>query len=64
VGELLAREVNAMTFRKDSPRFKQAVDEALTAMIEDGTLSAISQRWLGGLDMAAELANLPADQNR
>jgi L-cystine transport system substrate-binding protein len=64
VGELLAREVNAMTFRKDSPRFKQAVDEALTAMIEDGTLSAISQRWLGGLDMATELAKLPADQNR
>jgi L-cystine transport system substrate-binding protein len=64
VGELLAREVNAMTFRKDSPRLKQAVDEALTAMIEDGTLSAISQRWLGGLDMATELAKLPADQNR
>ncbi|TQM09849.1 transporter substrate-binding domain-containing protein [Pseudonocardia kunmingensis] len=63
-GELLEREVNAMTFQKDSPRFKQAVDEALAAMIEDGTLTRLSERWLGGLDMAAELAKLPADQNR
>ncbi|MHA6631435.1 transporter substrate-binding domain-containing protein [Pseudonocardia sichuanensis] len=63
-GELLEREVNAMTFQKDSPRFKQAVDEALAAMIDDGTLTRLSERWLGGLDMAAELAKLPVDQNR
>jgi cystine transport system substrate-binding protein len=63
-GVLLEREVNGMSFQKGSPRFKQAVDEALAAMIDDGTLSAISRRWLGGLDMAAELAKLPADQNR
>ena len=63
-GELLEREVNGMSFQKDSPRFKQAVDGALAAMIDDGTLTRISERWLGGLDMAAELAKLPADQNR
>ncbi|MGH3777725.1 MAG: transporter substrate-binding domain-containing protein [Pseudonocardiaceae bacterium] len=63
-GELLEREVNGMSFRKDSPRLKQAVDEALAAMIDDGTLSEISRRWLGGLDMAAELRLLPAEQNR
>jgi cystine transport system substrate-binding protein len=64
VGELLELEVNGMTFRKDSPRFKQAVDEAIGQMIEDGTLSQISQRWLGGLDMATELAKLPPEQSR
>ncbi|OZM79984.1 transporter substrate-binding domain-containing protein [Pseudonocardia sp. MH-G8] len=63
-GELLEREVNAMTFHKDSPRFKQAVDDALASMIDDGTLTRLSERWLGGLDMAAELAKLPVDQNR
>lgn len=63
-GELLEREVNGMTFAKGSPRFKQAVDQALNTMIDDGTLSEISRRWLGGLDMAAELRQLPAEQNR
>lgn len=63
-GELLEREVNGMTFAKDSPEFKQAVDEALAAMIDDGTLTEISARWLGGLDMAEQLRQLPADQNR
>lgn len=62
VDGLLEREINGMSFKKDSPRFKQAVDQALTAMIDDGTLSQISRRWLGGLDMAAELRQLP--QNR
>lgn len=64
VNGLLEREINGMSFKKDSPRFKQAVDGALAAMIDDGTLTAISNRWLGGLDMAAELRQLPADQNR
>lgn len=63
-GELLEREVNGMSFAQGSPRFKQAVDEALTAMIDDGTLTEISQRWLGGEDMAAQLRALPADLNR
>lgn len=63
-GELLETEINAMTFAKGSPQFKQAVDEAIAAMIEDGTLTEISNRWLGGLDMAAELQALPPEQNR
>jgi len=59
VGGLLEREINGMSFKKDSPRLKQAVDKTLAAMIDDGTLSAISRRWLGGLDMAAELRQVP-----
>ncbi|OUC99110.1 transporter substrate-binding domain-containing protein [Streptosporangium minutum] len=62
VGPVLRRYVLAMSFRKGSPAFKRAVDGAVGDMIGDGTLSAISRRWLGGVDMAAELRGLPADQ--
>ncbi|WP_239015674.1 transporter substrate-binding domain-containing protein [Streptomyces sp. CdTB01] len=61
-GALLETEVNGMTFRKGQKDFKQKVDKALGNMIDDGTLSAISRRWLGGLDMARELRNVPAQQ--
>ncbi|WP_245237020.1 transporter substrate-binding domain-containing protein [Streptomyces iakyrus] len=61
-GALLETEVNGMTFRKGQQDLKGKVDKALNDMIGDGTLSAISRRWLGGLDMAAELRKLPADQ--
>ncbi|TMR95744.1 transporter substrate-binding domain-containing protein [Nonomuraea basaltis] len=54
-GPLLESEVNGISFAKGSTAFKQAVDKALGDMIADGTLSAISKKWLGGLDMAAEL---------
>ena len=54
----IEREVNAMSFKKGEPAFKAAVDRALTEMITDGSLSRISQKWLGGLDMAEELKAL------
>jgi cystine transport system substrate-binding protein len=60
-GPLLETEVNGMSFRRGEEAFKEAVDEALGDMIEDGTLSEISRRWLGGLDMAEELSTLPAN---
>lgn len=59
VGPLLEKEVNGMSFRKGSPELKQAVDSAIGDMIEDGTLTRISGRWLGDVDMAAELEALP-----
>lgn len=55
---LLNSEVNAISFAKGQSAFKEAVDGALAAMIEDGTLSEISRRWLGGQDMAAALVQL------
>lgn len=55
----LEQEVNAMSFKKDETTFKQAVDGALRSMVDDGTLSSISRKWLGGLDMAEELRKLP-----
>ncbi len=61
VGPLLESEVNGMSFRKDSPALKQEVDKAINAMIADGTLTRISKRWLGGLDMASELKTAPAN---
>ncbi|MEV4573331.1 transporter substrate-binding domain-containing protein [Nonomuraea jabiensis] len=54
-GPLLESEVNGISFAKGSKTFKQAVDQALGDMISDGTLSAISKKWLGGLDMAEQL---------
>lgn len=54
----IEREVNAMSFKKGEAAFKAAVDRALAEMIADGTLSRISQKWLGGLDMAEELKAL------
>ncbi|MGH3389114.1 MAG: transporter substrate-binding domain-containing protein [Actinomadura sp.] len=51
--------VLSMSFHKGSPAFKKAVDDAIDGMAGDGTLSAISRSWLGGLDMAAELRRLP-----
>ncbi|MGW5723369.1 transporter substrate-binding domain-containing protein [Amycolatopsis sp. NPDC003865] len=61
-GPLLESEVNGMTFRQGAGAFKQEVDRVVTDMINDGTLTRISQKWLGGLDMAAELKKLPAGQ--
>ncbi|MDQ3695822.1 MAG: transporter substrate-binding domain-containing protein [Chloroflexota bacterium] len=58
--ELLNSEVNAMSFAKGETAFKAAVDQAIVDMVEDGTLTAISEEWLGGLDMAEELTQLPA----
>jgi cystine transport system substrate-binding protein len=61
-GPLLESEVNGMTFRKDAPELRNAVDTAIAGMIADGTLTTISKRWLGGLDMASELRKLPTGQ--
>ena len=59
VGGIVDAEVNGMTFAKGQTEFKAAVDEQLRAMIEDGTLTEISQKWLG-LDMVAELRKADA----
>lgn len=56
----LEREVNAMSFKKEETAFKTEVDRAIQSMIDDGTLTTISQKWLGGLDMAQEMKALPA----
>lgn len=55
---LLNSEVNGMSFAKGQATFGEAVDTCLSEMIANGTLSEISQRWLGGLDMQEELAKL------
>ncbi|HET8998827.1 MAG TPA: transporter substrate-binding domain-containing protein [bacterium] len=52
---LLNYEVNGMSFKKGQADLKAAVDNAVVAMIADGTLTKISKKWLGGLDMAADL---------
>ncbi|QUS37297.1 amino acid ABC transporter substrate-binding protein [Falsirhodobacter algicola] len=37
---------NALPFRQDAEALRDRVDEAITAMKADGTLSAISEKWL------------------
>lgn len=59
VGGVVDAEVNAMTFKKGQDELKAAVDEALTAMIDDGTLTRISEEWLQ-LDMVEELRKAEA----
>jgi L-cystine transport system substrate-binding protein len=55
----LGIEYNAMSFAKDQATFKAAVDEALQSMIDDGTLSELSLKWLGGQDMVPDLKAAP-----
>ncbi len=59
VGGIVDAEVNAMTFKKGQSELKAAVDKALNSMIEDGTLTRISRKWLG-LDMVGELSKAEA----
>lgn len=40
-------ESNAIPFRKDSPKFKQAIDKALADMKADGSFAKISAKWFG-----------------
>ena len=58
---LLNSEVNGMSFPKGETAFGEAVDACLDEMISNGTLTEISRTWLGGLDMAEELAKLDTD---
>lgn len=57
--ELLNVEVNAMAVKKGQTALKAEMDKALASMIADGTLTTISKKWLGGLDMAVELQKQP-----
>lgn len=52
---LLSKESNAMAFPKGADDLVAAANTALTAMEQDGTLSTISRRWLGGLDVVRDL---------
>ncbi len=51
-GPVLLADETYVTFAKNSPTLKIAVDRALAAMRADGTLKKISQRWVG-LDLSS-----------
>src|SRR5579864_2846287 len=38
----------AIPFRKDNPKFAQAIDKALEDLRKDGTLARLSTKWFGG----------------
>jgi len=45
-GQLLYEERMGIALRRGNPKLKQAIDDALAAMKEDGTYQAISMKWL------------------
>ncbi|MCB2216189.1 ABC transporter substrate-binding protein [Desulfofustis glycolicus] len=47
VGDLLYEEKMGIAMRQDNPELKQAINEALQAMKDDGTYKEISMKWLG-----------------
>ncbi|QRM33213.1 transporter substrate-binding domain-containing protein [Microvirga sp. VF16] len=49
------REVNAMVFKKGEKAFEEALNAAYTSIRDDGTYRALSAKWLGTVDMVAEL---------
>jgi ABC-type amino acid transport substrate-binding protein len=49
------KEVNAMVFKRGEKAFEDALNAAYTSIRDDGTYSALSAKWLGTVDMAAEL---------
>jgi glutamate/aspartate transport system substrate-binding protein len=44
-GEVLSVEPIAIMFRKDDPKFKKAVDDALIAMMKSGEVTRIYNKW-------------------
>jgi len=56
----LTSEINAMAFPKGQEALTAAANNALKEMIADGTLSTLSRKWLGGLDVVQELRQQPA----
>ncbi len=55
VGEVLTEEPAAVAFKKEQPALQAAINKAIADMIEDGTLTRISQNWLNGFDMGRAL---------
>jgi polar amino acid transport system substrate-binding protein len=47
VGDLLYEERMGIAFNQGNPELKAAIDDALSAMQDDGTYLAISMKWLG-----------------
>lgn len=47
VGDLLYEEKMGIALRQNNPELKQAINDALQAMKDDGAYQAISMKWLG-----------------
>ncbi len=47
IGDLLYEEQMGIALRQGNPELKQAINDALAAMKEDGTYHEISMKWLG-----------------
>lgn len=52
------REINGMVFAKGEAAFGAALNAALRSIIDYGTYSRLAAKWLGSIDMGAELRSL------
>ncbi|WP_031515083.1 amino acid ABC transporter substrate-binding protein [Desulfofalx alkaliphila] len=53
-GEPLVDDYYGIGVRKEDTDLREAINEVLTEMMADGTLSAISQKWFQGADLSPE----------
>ena len=54
VGELLRLENMGIAINKDDKELLERINEILKEMHEDGTLTKISEKWLGGVDITVK----------
>ena len=50
----ISAETNAIAVPEKASALRDAINRAMKDMISDGTLSKLSKKWFGGLDMVAE----------
>ncbi|MPM23034.1 Glutamate/aspartate import solute-binding protein [bioreactor metagenome] len=63
VGEVLGSEPIALLFRRDDPAFKQAVDGALTELMESGEVAKVYDKWfMQPIPPANKPLNLPMSE--
>jgi ABC-type amino acid transport substrate-binding protein len=58
-GEILGTEQNAMSIKQGETAFKAALDDAVRAMVEDGTITGLSHKWFGpSEDVAVQIRTI------
>jgi ABC-type amino acid transport substrate-binding protein len=58
-GEILGTEQNAMSIKQGETAFKAALDDAVRAMVEDGTITDLSHKWFGpSEDVAVQIRTI------
>lgn len=54
IGELLRLENMGIAINKDDKELLEKINKIIQEMHEDGTLTKISEKWLGGVDITVK----------